>query len=96
MTKAWCVDESPEVVLQLMKAPGVVRKKYAIWKHLVAECGPFLPGKGWNTEALKGSLKGFYSARLNRAWRVIFELEGRVRIVAVLSVTPHLYRRIRR
>ena len=52
--------------------------------------------KGWATEVLKGPLKGFFSARLDRKWRIIFEVEGRIRVVAVLSVTPHLYARIRR
>ncbi len=92
----WRIDENPEVFLQLAKAPVQVQRKYAVWRRMVEFMGPFLPGKGWGTEALRGSLKGFYSARLDRKWRVIFDVEGSVRIIAVLSVTPHLYARIRR
>ncbi|MFH1017431.1 MAG: type II toxin-antitoxin system mRNA interferase toxin, RelE/StbE family [Pseudomonadota bacterium] len=92
----WRVEESPEVVLQLAQAPAAAQRKYAVWHAMVEIVGPFLPGKGWATEALKGPLKGFFSARLDRKWRIIFEVEGRIRVVAVLSVTPHLYARIRR
>lgn len=94
--KVWRIEESPEVLLQIAQAPEKVQRKYAVWRALVEVAGPFLPGRGWGTEALHGSLKGFYSARLDRKWRVVFEYEGKVRVVAVLSITPHLYDRIRR
>ncbi|MFN8371244.1 MAG: type II toxin-antitoxin system RelE/ParE family toxin [Bacteriovoracaceae bacterium] len=92
----WKVDESPEIVFQLAKAPESIQEKYVLWKHMIKTTGPFLPGKGWNTEKLSGPLKHFYSARLNKKWRVVFEIEGKVKIVAVLSITPHLYEKIKR
>jgi len=91
----WKIDESAEIVLQLTLSPEKVQEKYALWKHMIKSSGPFLPGKGWNTEKLSGPLKRFYSARLDKKWRVIFEIEGKVKIVAVLSVTPHLYHRLK-
>lgn len=96
MKKAWQIDESPEVRMQLAKSPLNVQRKYAVWRSLVEFSGPFLPGKGWKTEALHGLLKGFYSARLDRKWRVIFEYDGKIKSVGVLSITPHLYRRIQK
>jgi len=62
---------------------------------MVKSSGPFLPGKGWSTEKLSGPLKRFYSARLDKKWRVVFEIEGKVKIVAILAITPHLYHRLR-
>jgi mRNA-degrading endonuclease RelE of RelBE toxin-antitoxin system len=92
----WKIDESPEIILQLAAAPEKICEKYEIWKVLARSSGPYLPGKGWGTEKLSGSLKKFYSARLDKKWRVIFEVDGKVKIIAVLSVTPHLYARFAR
>ena len=92
----WMIQESPEVYFELVEAPELVQKKYTVWKELVKYNGPFLPGKGWSTEKLSGPLQGFYSARLNKKWRVIFEFYGKVKIVGVRSVTPHLYTKVSR
>ena len=92
----WKIDESSEIVLQLTEAPPKVQEKYGVWKHLAKSSGPFLPGKGWGTEKLTGPLKKFYSVRLDKKWRVIFEVEGKVKIIAVLSITPHLYKKFSR
>ena len=92
----WMIQESSEVYFELIEAPELVQKKYTVWKELVKQNGPFLPGKGWSTEKLSGPLQGFYSARLNKKWRVIFEFSGKVKIVGVRSVTPHLYTKVSR
>ena len=92
----WKIDETAEIVLQIARAPSKIQEKYIIWKYLVKTTGPFLPGKGWGTEKLYGPLKKFYSARLDKKWRVIFEIEGKVKIVAVLSIAPHLYNKVRK
>lgn len=92
----WAIQESPEVYFELIEAPELVQKKYIIWKDLVKQSGPFLPGKGWGLEKLSGPLQGFYSARLNKKWRVIFEVSGKIKIVGVRSVTPHLYKKVSR
>ena len=92
----WMVRESPEVYFEIIEAPELVQRKYTVWKELVKQNGPFLPGKGWNTEKLSGPLQGFYSARLNKKWRVIFEFSGKVKIIGVRTVTPHLYTKVSR
>lgn len=92
----WKIDERPEVILQIYKAPKTVQSKYDLWKHLVKFSGPFLPGVGWRTEKLSGKLKKFYSARLDKKWRIIFEIDGKIMTVVILSITPHLYDRIKR
>jgi mRNA-degrading endonuclease RelE of RelBE toxin-antitoxin system len=92
----WRIDERPEIVLQLCKASRAIQKTYDIRKHLVRSSGPFLPGAGWRTEKLSGKLKRFYSARLDRKWRIIFEIEGKTKTVVILGISPHLYDRIKR
>jgi Txe/YoeB family toxin of Txe-Axe toxin-antitoxin module len=92
----WKMDERPEVISEVATAPSKVRRKYGIWKATVITSGPFLGGSGWRTEKLSGNLKKFYSARLDRKWRVIFELDGKNRSIAILSVMPHLYEKIKR
>jgi mRNA-degrading endonuclease RelE of RelBE toxin-antitoxin system len=92
----WKVDENPEVLLQILKAPEKIQKKYSIWKSLAKIEGPFLKARGWKIEKLSGPLKNFYSARLDKKWRIIFEIEGEIKIIAVLSITPHLYDKVRR
>ena len=91
----WVIDERPEIVFQLNKAPEKIQKKYDLWKFLVKMSGPFLSASGWRTEKLSGPLKKFYSARLDKKWRVIFEVEGKMKIIAVLTITPHLYSKIK-
>jgi Txe/YoeB family toxin of Txe-Axe toxin-antitoxin module len=92
----WKIDEKPEAFLQLLKAPNKIQKKYGLWKASVKTSGPFLLGSGWRTEKLSGRLKKFYSARLDRKWRVIFEIEGKDKTIAILRVTQHLYSEIKR
>ena len=92
----WRIDENPEVFLQLLNAPSKIQRKYGIWKTFVKIGGPFLPGSGWRTEKLSGRLKKFYSARLDRKRRVIFEVEGKDKVLVVLSVSQHLYNEIKR
>ncbi|MBI2026402.1 MAG: type II toxin-antitoxin system RelE/ParE family toxin [Deltaproteobacteria bacterium] len=87
----WKVEESQEVYFELQEAPLLINKKYLVWKEIVKNNGPFIPGKGWHTEKLSGPLSGFYSARLNKKWRVIFEISGKIKVIGVRSVTPHLY-----
>ncbi|MCX6113079.1 MAG: hypothetical protein NTY22_07370 [Proteobacteria bacterium] len=91
----WIIDERPEIVYQINKAPRKIQKKYDLWKFSVKMSGPFLLASGWRTEKLSGPLRKFYSARLDKKWRVIFEVEGKMKIIAILTVTPHLYSRIK-
>lgn len=92
----WKIDESPEIVMQLTKAPQKVQEKYLLWKSFATASGPFLPGKGWGTEKLSGPFKRFYSIRLNKKWRAIYEVHGTVKIIAILCITPHIYKKVRR
>lgn len=91
----WQIYEHKRVPKQLKKLPKDVLKKYEIWKEIVALSGPLglKRIKGLNDEGLRGQWKGCRSSRLNKQYRVIYEvLNDEVRVL-VMEVTPHDYRK---
>lgn len=85
------VDEAEE---ELEDAPIQIRKKFDHWVVAVQAFGPWLKG-GWRTEALSGVLKGFYSIRLNRQWRAIFEIRPERKVI-VIRIVAHDYKSVGR
>ena len=90
----WSVVLAEESEVELNELSPLLKRKFDIWVLQVQVSGPWLSG-GWRTEALVGGLAGFYSVRLNRKWRVIFEFRSERRIV-VIRIMAHDYRSIRR
>jgi Txe/YoeB family toxin of Txe-Axe toxin-antitoxin module len=86
----WSVFLVSEAEDELEEAPPQIKRKFDQWVVLVQGYGPWLKG-GWRTEALQGTLKGFYSIRLNRQWRVIFEVRP-VRNIIVIRIVAHDYK----
>lgn len=91
---AWSVILVSEAENELGEAPPPIRKKFNQWVVSVQAFGPWLKG-GWRTEALSGVLKGFYSIRLNRQWRAIFEVRSERKVV-VIRIVAHDYRGVGR
>ena len=92
--KPWSVFLAPDVENELNDAPFEIRGKFDQWVLLVRGYGPWLKG-GWRTESLRGRLNGFYSIRLNRQWRAIFEIRTEKNII-VIRIVAHDYKRVRR
>lgn len=86
----WTVLVVDEAGSEIQDAPPQIRRKFDKWVVAVQGLGPWLKG-GWRTEALKGVLKDFYSVRLNRQWRVIFQVQA-VRKVVVIRIVAHDYK----
>jgi mRNA interferase RelE/StbE len=57
--------------------------------------GPLLPEPRRVGKPLSAELAGFYSARLGREWRVLYEINETERVVIVLDIRhrPVVYRR---
>ncbi len=90
--KDWIVQIVTEAGEELRRAPAPIQEKFSLWVALVQVYGPRLAG-GWRTESLKGFLAGFYSARLNRKWRVVFEVRTERKIV-VIRIVAHNYKAV--
>jgi toxin HigB-1 len=86
----WHIVEGRLIAKQLERAPKSIRVKYSFWRSNVREMGPNLQG-GYRTHALKGDRAGQKSARLDKRWRVIFQIFEHDLIVEALEVTPHNY-----
>lgn len=91
---AWSVILVTEAQKDLKEAPPQIRKKFDQWVVSVQGLGPWLKG-GWRTEALSGVLKGFYSIRLNRQWRAIFEVRSQRKVI-VIRMVAHDYKSVAR
>lgn len=91
---SWSVILVSEAEEELGEAPPQIRKKFDQWVVSVQAFGPWLKG-GWRTEALSGVLQGFYSTRLNRQWRTIFEVRSERKVV-VIRIVAHDYKSVRR
>lgn len=91
----WSIYEHRDVDKQLRSVPVDVLKRYEKWKDIVFLSGPagLRLIKGFRDEALKGKWKGYRSSRLNKQYRVIYEVEQEKILVKVVSVNPHDYRR---
>jgi mRNA-degrading endonuclease RelE of RelBE toxin-antitoxin system len=92
--KKWTVILVGEAEKELAEASPQIRKKFDCWAVAVGAFGPWLKG-GWRTEALSGVLQGFYSVRLNRQWRVIFEIRSERKVI-VIRIVAHAYKSVRR
>lgn len=89
----YTVWEHKEVVKTLKKVPVEIRKNYLAWKRIVEMEGPqglrFI--KGFHDEMLRGEWQGFRSSRLNRQWRVIYQVHKDQLAVYVVEISPHDY-----
>ena len=90
----WSIIVVPEAERELEDAPFPIRKRFDRWVVSVRAFGPWLKG-GWRTEALSGVLKGFYSIRLNRQWRAVFEIRPERKVV-VIRIVAHDYKGVGR
>lgn len=82
---------------EFSKAPYYVQETVGVWLMNVRNMGieqtRIHGGKGLHDEPLKGNRTGQRSIRLNRSWRLIYEIEnGELHIIKILSVTKHDYR----
>lgn len=89
------IVESNKALKDLRKAPKEVLLFYEAWARLIEEHGHEIlrEFKGYHDEKLSGKLDNCRSSRLNKKWRVIYQLtKSHIEIVEVKRVTPHLYR----
>jgi addiction module RelE/StbE family toxin len=91
----WKIYEHKRVEKHTSHAPAEVQKRYEKWKDIVVISGlqGLLLIKGFSDEALKGELNGYRSSRLNKQYRVIYQIKADEVYVQVEQVTPHDYRR---
>ena len=91
----WEIYEHRKLYQGMRRIPEEVLKRYEKWKDIVSLSGPdgLRLIKGFHDEALKGIWKGYRSSRLNRQYRVIYQIENQKLYVRVLDVTAHDYRR---
>jgi len=80
---------------QLRKLPEQIVKAFAAWVRAVELEGIQAVRRipGYHDEPLKGDRKGQRSVRLNRSYRVIYEVteSGTVVLIGVLEVNKHEY-----
>ncbi len=91
------IVEKKSAQKELAKAPKEVQVSYEIWARLIEEHGLSILRKikGYHDEKLKGNMKSYRSSRLNKKWRVFYQVskDGTIEIVDVVKITPHDYRR---
>lgn len=78
---------------QLNKVPKPIRRKVIYWVVLVQTLGlhEAMKSPGFHDEPLKGQRKGQRSVRMNRAYRLIYQvIQDRVHI-QLLEVHKHEY-----
>ena len=92
----WKIYEHKRVEKLLKSCPIEVQKRYEKWKDVVSISGPqgLMLIKGFADEALRGEWNGYRSSRLNKQYRVIYQIKADEVYVQVEQVTPHDYRRI--
>jgi addiction module RelE/StbE family toxin len=90
----WTILETGDAAKELESAPAQIKDKYQFWKSIVVVSGPqgLRSVRGFRDESLKGNLSGKRSSRLNRQYRVIYEVYGDKVTVLVLKIDPHTYR----
>jgi addiction module RelE/StbE family toxin len=91
----WTIYEHRRLDKQLAKAPLEVQKRYEKWKDIVEISGPggLRRIRGFRDELPAGEWKGFRSSRLNKQYRVIYQVIDEKLMVQVVELTPHDYRR---
>ncbi len=80
--------------MDLIDLPIEIQESFKVWVEAGEEDGLAIANQspGYNAEHLKGSRKGQRSIRLNKAYRVIYEVEnGNIQIVKVIEVNMHKY-----
>lgn len=89
----YTVLEHKTVAKILRKAPLEIGKNYLAWKRIIEMQGPqgLRDIKGFHDEALKGEWQGYRSSRLNKQWRVIYNIEATELTVYVVEINPHTY-----
>lgn len=78
---------------QLCKVPEFIQKKAQLWIFLVESSGVWevMKSPGFHDEPLRGSRRGQRSVRLNKAYRLIYQIiQDRVHI-ELLEVHKHDY-----
>lgn len=80
---------------QLRKLPFYIKQAVAVWIASVEEEGLRAVRRlsGYHDEPLKGKRKGQRSVRLNKAYRLIYEVndKGEISILTILEVNKHEY-----
>ena len=74
----WKIYEHRQVEKQLKSCPIEVQKRYEKWKDVVAISGQqgLILIKGFSDEALKGEWIVYRSSRLNKQYRVIYQIKA--------------------
>ncbi len=91
----WEIYEHRRVGKQLAVLPLEILKRYQKWKDIAIISGPtgLRLIKGFHDEALRGEWQGHRSSRLGIQYRVIYRVLAKNRIIQVVSITAHDYRR---
>ena len=91
----WAIYEHTRVGRPIRRLPIDVLKRYEKWKDIVTMSGPqgLRLIKGFHDEALFGKWKGHRSSRLNRQFRVFYQVESERILVKVVKITAHEYRK---
>lgn len=88
------VEITSKAKKDLRNLPREIQESFAVWVEAVEENGLAIANKspGYNAEHLTGQRKGQRSIRLNKAYRVIFEVvNDKVQIVKVIEINKHKY-----
>ena len=90
----WTLYEKKTLQKAIRKIPQEILKRYELWKRIVEWEGPqgLRLIQGFHDEALRGKWRGYRSSRLNRQWRVIYQVKRDYLEVYVIDVNPHDYR----
>jgi mRNA-degrading endonuclease RelE of RelBE toxin-antitoxin system len=89
----WTILEHRSVAKACWGLPDAALKKYELWKELVFRHGPekLREFPGFHDEKLKGRRAGLRSSRLDRQYRIIYDVDRRIATVFVVEITPHKY-----
>lgn len=94
--RTYAVEFSKFAAKQIEKLPGPIRTAIDIWKESIERLGlgETRKLKGYHDEPLKGHRRGQRSVRLNRSYRLIYEVidQKEVTILGVKEVNKHDYR----
>ena len=95
MIKQLEIIASRRFTKQLRKLPFYIKQAVAVWVASVEEDGLRAVRRlsGYHDEPLKGKRKGQRSVRLNKAYRLIYEVndKGEITILTILEVNKHEY-----
>ena len=90
----WTILEASELKKELRQCPQRILERYEQWKALVMHGGPqsLRQLRGLRDESLRGNWAGFRSSRLDRAWRVLYQVQSVQVVVVVVRISAHHYR----